>query len=75
MARLPRLAVAGQLVQALQRGHDGEAVFRDADDARALLSALREAAAATGSRSMPMRCCRRSCTCSPRPNRPTASAC
>ena len=45
MARLPRLAIAGQLVQALQRGHDGEAVFRDAEDARALLSALREAAA------------------------------
>jgi putative transposase len=45
MARLARLCVAGQLHQALQRGHDGAAVFRDADDYRAFLSALGEAAA------------------------------
>ena len=44
MARLARLCVAGQLHQVLQRGHDGEAVFRDADDYRAYLAALRDAA-------------------------------
>jgi putative transposase len=45
MARLARLCVAGQLHQALQRGHDGAAVFRDADDYRAFLAALHDAAA------------------------------
>lgn len=46
MARLSRLSVAGQLHQVLQRGHDGEAAFRDADDYRAFLAALHEAALA-----------------------------
>lgn len=46
MARLPRLSVAGQLHQALQRGNNGEAVFRGADDYRAFLAALHEAALA-----------------------------
>lgn len=46
MARLPRLCAAGQLHQALQRGHNGEAAFRDAEDYRTFLAALRDAAAA-----------------------------
>ena len=48
MARLTRLAVAGLPHLVVQRGHNGQAVFLDADDRQAYLAALREAAAAHG---------------------------
>jgi len=43
MARLPRLAVAGEAHVVLQRGHGGSAVFLDDDDRRRYLSAMHEA--------------------------------
>jgi putative transposase len=45
MARLPRLAVAGEAHVVRQRGHGGSAVFLDDDDRRRYLSALHEAMA------------------------------
>lgn len=48
MARLPRLAVAGQPHLVEQCGHNGQAVFLDADDRAAYRAALAEAAAACG---------------------------
>ena len=45
MARLPRLSIAGQLHQVMQRGTNGEAIFRDDEDCRAFLQALQDAAA------------------------------
>lgn len=44
MARLPRLAVAGQAHLALMLGHGAQPVFADDDDRRAFLAALRDAA-------------------------------
>lgn len=44
MARLPRLAVAGHLHLLMQRGHNGQAVFTDADDRIDYLQQLRSAA-------------------------------
>ena len=46
MARLPRCVLPGQAHYVLQRGHRGAPAFRDDDDRRACLDALREAAAA-----------------------------
>ena len=46
MARQPRLAVAGQPHQLVQRGHNGQAVFIDDADRQLFLRLLREAAAA-----------------------------
>ena len=48
MARLPRLALAGHPHHVLQRGTNGEAVFRDAQDRVRFLQMLAEAAQATG---------------------------
>lgn len=45
MARLPRLAVAGLAHHIIQRGHNRQPVFRDDEDRRTYLAALREAAA------------------------------
>ncbi len=45
MARLARLALAGQAHLVVQRGHSGQAVFADTMDRDAYLAALREAAA------------------------------
>ncbi|CAD5372598.1 transposase [Rubrivivax sp. A210] len=45
MARLARLAVAGETHLVLQRGHNGARVFADGIDRAAYLAALREAAA------------------------------
>lgn len=44
MARLPRLAVAGQAHLALMLGHSAQPVFADDDDCRQFLAALRESA-------------------------------
>lgn len=44
MARLPRLAVAGQAHLALMLGHSAQPVFTDDDDRRQFLAALRESA-------------------------------
>ena len=44
MARLPRLAVAGQAHLALMLGHSAQPVFVDDDDRRQFLVALRESA-------------------------------
>lgn len=44
MARLPRLAVAGQAHLALMLGHSTQPVFVDDDDRRQFLAALRESA-------------------------------
>ena len=44
MARLPRLAVAGQAHLALMLGHSAQPVFVDDDDRRQFLAALRESA-------------------------------
>ena len=44
MARLPRLAVAGQAHLALMLGHSAQPVFTDDDDRQLFLAALREAA-------------------------------
>lgn len=44
MARLPRLAVAGQAHLALMLGHSVQPVFVDDDDRRQFLAALRESA-------------------------------
>ena len=44
MARLPRLAVAGQAHLALMLGHGAQPVFADDDDRRQFLAALRESA-------------------------------
>lgn len=44
MARLPRLAVAGQAHLVVQRAHGARSVFTDDADRRAYLAALREAA-------------------------------
>lgn len=44
MARLPRLAVAGQAHLALMLGHGAQPVFVDDDDRRQFLAALRESA-------------------------------
>ena len=46
MARLARLAVAGQAHHLIQRGNNGQAVFLDDEDRRAYLAALRDAASA-----------------------------
>jgi putative transposase len=46
VARLPRLALAGALHHALQRGHDGQAIVRDDTDRERLLALVREAAVA-----------------------------
>ena len=46
MARLARIAVAGQVHQLIQRGNNGQAVFLDRGDREAFLRLLREAAAA-----------------------------
>jgi putative transposase len=46
MARLARLAVAGQVHLLIQRGHNGQAVFIDSADRESYLRLLREAAAA-----------------------------
>jgi putative transposase len=46
MARLARLAVAGQVHQIAQRGNNGQAVFVDHADREGFLRLLREAAAA-----------------------------
>lgn len=48
MARLPRLAVAGQPHLVEQCGHNGQPVFRDAADRAAYRAALEEAAASCG---------------------------
>ncbi len=48
MARLPRLALPGSVHLVVQRGHPGQAVFRDDADREAYLQALREGAAALG---------------------------
>jgi REP-associated tyrosine transposase len=45
MARLARLAIAGQAHHLIQRGNNGQAIFLDDEDRRAYLSALRDAAA------------------------------
>lgn len=45
MARLPRLALAGEAHLAVLRGHGGRPVFEDEADRRTFLDALREAAA------------------------------
>ncbi|MDH4389796.1 MAG: transposase [Aquabacterium sp.] len=44
MARLPRLAIAGQAHLALMLGHGAQPVFADDDDRQAFLAALRDAA-------------------------------
>jgi len=44
VARLPRLAVAGQAHLALLQGHSAQPVFADDDDHRQFLAALRESA-------------------------------
>lgn len=44
MARLPRLAVAGQAHLALLQGHSAQPVFADDDDRRQFLAALHESA-------------------------------
>ena len=44
MARLPRLALAGQAHLALMLGHSAQPVFADDDDRRQFLAALRESA-------------------------------
>ncbi len=46
MARLARLAAAGQVHQVIQRGNNGQAVFIDRSDRESYLQLLREAAAA-----------------------------
>src|SRR5437867_4851867 len=46
MARLARLAIAGEAHHLIQRGNNGQAVFLDDEDRRAYLSALRDAASA-----------------------------
>ena len=48
MARLPRLAVAGELHHVLLRGHNGQAVFADDADRAAFVELLREPAARQG---------------------------
>lgn len=48
MARLPRLAIAGELHHVLWRGHPGQAVFADAVDRDTFVRLLREALAAAG---------------------------
>lgn len=48
MARLPRLAIAGELHHVLWRGHPGQAVFADAQDRDAFVRLLREALPAAG---------------------------
>lgn len=48
MARLPRLALAGQAHCIVQRGHSGRQVFTDDDDRAMYLDALADAAAAEG---------------------------
>jgi putative transposase len=45
MARLARLAAAGQVHQSVQRGHNGQAVFIDRADRESYLRLLRDAAA------------------------------
>ncbi len=45
MARLPRLALAGLPHHVIQRGHNLQPVFMDADDRQAYLDALRETSA------------------------------
>lgn len=40
MARLPRLSVAGQAHHVVQRGNDGQAIFRDEVDRRQMLQLL-----------------------------------
>ena len=44
MARLPRLAVAGQAHLVALYGHSGQPVFADDEDCRLFLAALRESA-------------------------------
>lgn len=48
MARLPRLVVPGLAHHVMQRGHSGQAVFVDAEDRRAYLATLDDAARAQG---------------------------
>ncbi len=48
MARLPRLAIGGWPHHVIQRGHNEQAVFRDDDDRRGYLEALRAAARGGG---------------------------
>jgi putative transposase len=48
MARLRRLALAGHLHHALQRGNNGQPLFADDDDRRAYLDMLQEAVTAHG---------------------------
>ncbi len=43
MARLPRLAIAGEVHLVLHRGHNGQAIFRDDQDCRMFLAELRDA--------------------------------
>lgn len=40
MARLPRLSVAGHAHHVVQRGNDGQAIFRDEVDRRQMLQLL-----------------------------------
>ena len=44
MARLARLAVAGQAHHLIQRGNNGQAIFVDDEDRNSYLASLREAA-------------------------------
>jgi len=48
MARLPRLVVAGHPHHLVQRGNNGEVIFRDASDRQLFLQLLGEAAVAHG---------------------------
>lgn len=48
MARLPRLAIAGELHYIVQRGHNRQPVFLDDEDRAAFLQALRDAASQHG---------------------------
>lgn len=43
MARLPRLAISGEVHLMLHRGHNGQPIFRDDQDCRQFLAALRDA--------------------------------
>ncbi|MBH9552436.1 REP-associated tyrosine transposase [Inhella gelatinilytica] len=40
---MPRLVIPGEVHHVLQRGHNRQTIFHDAEDAQALLAALREA--------------------------------
>lgn len=43
MARLPRLAISGEVHLVLHRGHNGQPIFGDDEDRRLFLAALRDA--------------------------------